>query len=160
MVVSVKIGFTGHQGLSERTSQLVEDALHHELRSLNFSVAYCCLAEGADQLFARCVVELGHGLNVIVPCKKYRETFTSKSSLAAYDDLLDRADSRIDMEFIEPSEEAFWAAGKRVVNESSLLLAVWDGEKAGGLGGTADVVRFARERNTPVRVIWPPGSIR
>jgi hypothetical protein len=39
-------------------------------------------------------------------------------------------------------------------------LAVWDGKPARADGGTADVVADARERGTPVRVIWPNGAQR
>jgi len=31
---------------------------------------------------------------------------------------------------------------------------VWDGKPARAYGGTADVVAYAREQGTPVRVIW------
>ena len=37
---------------------------------------------------------------------------------------------------------------------------VWDGKPARSYGGTADVVAYARERSTPVRVIWPDGAQR
>jgi len=37
---------------------------------------------------------------------------------------------------------------------------VWDGQPARAYGGTADVVAYAREHGTPVRVIWPPGAER
>jgi hypothetical protein len=51
-------------------------------------------------------------------------------------------------------------AGKVVVDRSSVLVAVWDGQPSRGLGGTADVVRYARERGVPVEVIWPEGATR
>jgi hypothetical protein len=47
-----------------------------------------------------------------------------------------------------------------VVEASELLVAVWDGEPARGLGGTADVVAYAREGAIPVEVIWPEGATR
>ena len=37
---------------------------------------------------------------------------------------------------------------------------MWDGKPARSYGGTADVVAYARERGTPVRVIWPDGAHR
>ena len=51
-------------------------------------------------------------------------------------------------------------AGKVVVDRSSVLLAVWDGQPSRGLGGTADVVAYARQRGVPVTVIWPEGASR
>jgi hypothetical protein len=146
--------------LNAHTSSLVEAALDRELAEFESVVGICSLAEGADQLFARSVIRIGGTLNVIVPCKEYRLTFRDHASRAAYDELLRCADSRVDLDYVEPSEQAFWAAGKRVVEAASVLLAVWDGKAAGGLGGTGDVVRYARERDVNVKVVWPHGSVR
>jgi len=52
------------------------------------------------------------------------------------------------------------AASKLMVDEADELYAVWDGKPARGYGGTADVVAYAREHGTPVRVIWPDGARR
>jgi len=37
---------------------------------------------------------------------------------------------------------------------------VWDGQGAGGRGGTADVVNYARNRGIETLVVWPPGARR
>lgn len=42
------------------------------------------------------------------------------------------------------------ATGLIVVERCDALLAAWDGEPAGGFGGTADVVAYARSRGRPV----------
>ncbi|MFJ8953478.1 hypothetical protein ACIRO1_25525 [Streptomyces sp. NPDC102381] len=52
------------------------------------------------------------------------------------------------------------AAGKEVVDQSDVLLAVWDGKPAGGKGGTADVVAYAQRQGMDVRIIWPLGATR
>ncbi|MEU4544570.1 hypothetical protein [Nonomuraea dietziae] len=39
-------------------------------------------------------------------------------------------------------------------------MAVWEGGPPAGPGGTVDVVAMARRAGEPVRVIWPPGSLR
>jgi len=52
------------------------------------------------------------------------------------------ASDAIRMPFDDPSETAFWEAGKRVVETSDYMIAVWNGLPAKGLGGTADIVRF------------------
>jgi hypothetical protein len=50
------------------------------------------------------------------------------------------------------------AGGRAVVDRSDVLMAVWDGQPARGLAGTADVGAYARERGVPVEVIWPEGA--
>ena len=52
------------------------------------------------------------------------------------------------------------AASKLMIETADELYAVWDGKPARSYGGTADVVAYARERGTPVRVIWPDGAQR
>jgi hypothetical protein len=47
-----------------------------------------------------------------------------------------------------------------MIDQAVELYAVRDGQPARGYGGTADVVAYARERGTPVRVIWPHGAER
>lgn len=64
------------------------------------------------------------------------------------------------MPFDEPSEKAYWSAGQEIVNQADRLLAVWDGQPAAGLGGTADVVRYARAQGKLVTIIWPEGARR
>jgi hypothetical protein len=54
------------------------------------------------------------------------------------------------LDFAEPTEKAFYEAGKEVVNRSEILIAVWDGKAARGLGGTADIVHFAQSRSKRV----------
>ena len=61
---------------------------------------------------------------------------------------------------MEPSEAAFLAAGRLVVERSDVLAAVWDGKPARGSGGTADVVDYAKELRREVVVIWPEGLER
>ncbi len=51
-------------------------------------------------------------------------------------------------------------ASKLMIDEAGELYAVWDGKPARGCGGTADVAAYARERGTPVQVIWPAGAAR
>jgi hypothetical protein len=59
-----------------------------------------------------------------------------------------------------PTEAAYFAAGKLIVNRCDLLLAVWDGQPAGGLGGTGDIVGYARTNDVAVEIVWPDGSSR
>ncbi|GAA0988941.1 hypothetical protein [Nocardioides aquaticus] len=117
------------------------------------------LAEGADQECAE--IALGHGLSlqVIVPSEGYASTFDD-STRERYVHFLSEAEAVTTLDFAEPSEEAFYAAGKRVVDDSDLLVAVWDGKPAAGTGGTGDVVDYAITQGKSVRIIWPDGVSR
>ncbi|NRQ38050.1 hypothetical protein HII36_40410 [Nonomuraea sp. NN258] len=118
-----------------------------------------CLADGADQIFARAVLEAGGELVVVVPARDYRDGLPGES-WAAFDELLSRASKVHALDFVASTSEAYMAASVLMLDEAEVLFAVWDGRPARGYGGTADVVAEARERGIPVRVIWPEGARR
>lgn len=153
------VGITGHQGLPTQAVALLEERLPVILRDLPASAVVGSLAQGADQTCAAIAVNLGVPLRVIIPSNSYDTTFDAKG-LKRYRDLLQRAVSIVTLPYDAPSEEAFFAAGRQVVDEADVLIAVWDGRPAAGLGGTGDVVSYARSRGTRVEVLWPDGVSR
>lgn len=154
------IGMTGHQGLTPDTEALVARAIGEELDGVPDLVGITSLAEGADQLFADHVLAASGQLVVILPAADYVATFSNDAARARYERLLAHAAEVVPMPYETSSEEAYWAAGRQVVERCDRLLAVWNGKPAGGLGGTADVVMYARELGRPTTVIWPVGARR
>ncbi len=61
--------------------------------------------------------------------------------------------------FTASTPDSHMAASRLMVDEADELFAVWDGEPARAYGGN-DVVAYAREHGTHVRVIWPDGAQR
>lgn len=151
---------SGHQNIPHLALDFVRDGITSVLTEESDPlIGKCSLAAGADQLFADTVLHLGGALEVVIPAQGYDETFVG-ASLVGYRRLLRHA-SRVDvLPYERPSEEAYMAAGRQVVDASDALLAVWDGQPSRGLGGTADVVGYARSIGTPVVVVWPVGVER
>jgi hypothetical protein len=117
------------------------------------------LADGADQLFAEAVLDLGGQLRVVVPSLDYRDGLPPEGR-ALYDALLARAATIERLPYERSVVEAHMDASRRIVDDADELVAVWDGQPARAWGGTADVVAYAYERNVPVVVIWPQGAHR
>lgn len=154
-------GITGHQTIPEEALNRINLDLTKVLSQFSLGlVGITSLAAGADQLFAKKVIELGGKLNVIIPCNNYESTFSKHSDLECFLSLLDKAEKIETLDFTAPSEEAFLQAGYRVVDSSLMLIAIWDGRAAKGKGGTADIVNYARDHNVEVFIIWPPGVVR
>ncbi len=153
------VGISGHQKAPDCVWRLLTQRLAVLLGTPPFR-GVSSLAAGADQRFAECVLELGGDLLVVVPSAKYGDSFAEPQQEAEFERLLALAAETEQMEYGEPSEEAYLAAGKRVVDLSDILVAVWDGQPAQGKGGTADVVAYARQQGKPVEVIWPEGMKR
>lgn len=102
---------------------------------------------------------MGGALHVVVPCERYEETF-SRADLFRFRGLLGRAERLETLRHPGPTEEAFLDAGHRVADLCDVLVAVWDGEPARGLGGTADVVDYAKAAGRQIVIVWPPGTTR
>lgn len=154
------IGVTGHQRLPEAARVRAEDDIRTLLIQQTSPVTgMASLAAGADQLFARLVLESGGKLHAVIPARSYETTFKGQT-LDTYLRLLARATTITGLDFDQPNETAYNAAGTFIVEHCDLLIAVWDGQPARGLGGTGDVVRRARKINREVLIIWPRGVQR
>lgn len=155
------LGVTGHQTLPRGARDFVPAAIRNLLREVEPPLdVITSLAAGADQLVASELLRTGGRLHVIVPSRDYERTFAAEDDLAAFRSLLGTAHAVTRLDYAEPSEEAFVAAGKSVVDNCEMLIAVWDGKPARGLGGTADVVRYARDTGKAVSIVWPDGIVR
>jgi hypothetical protein len=147
--------------LSRHTQALVAEALREALEPYVGAdlVGVTCLADGPDQLLACAVLDLGGRLEVVVPAERYRDGLEPDEQ-RGYDELFAKAGHVERLPFVESTEQAHLAAGQAVVDRSDRLLAVWDGQPARGIGGTADVVKYARKKGVPVVVVWPDGATR
>ncbi|QFZ20209.1 hypothetical protein [Saccharothrix syringae] len=157
----MRLAVTGHRGLPGPTERLVDAALRDLLaaRADAHLVGLSCIADGADALFARAVLDAGGSLVVVVPAAKYRGALPG-SHHPVYDDLLSRAAEVVALDHVEPDPAAYLDASLRMLDRADELVAVWDGRPARGHGGTADVVGEAGRRGMPVTVVWPDGATR
>jgi hypothetical protein len=114
------------------------------------------LAEVADRIVALEVLKYrDSSLEAPMPFgrDKYIDTF-EEGATKEFLDLLDRADVAPVMPESETDEDAFLRVGRYVVEHCDVLLAIWDGgmPEKGKRGGTADIVRYARDLQVPL--VW------
>src|SRR5690348_2437996 len=93
------IGVSGHQQLGDDTTL---DFLSEQFRTLLMEyqeqarqegksvLLYSALAVGADQLFASEAMELGIPVEIVIPCARYEEIFSSPETLNQYHHLLSK----------------------------------------------------------------------
>lgn len=150
------IGVTGHQELgSAETVRWVRRTLLQTIAQEPVECGFTCLARGADQLFAEMLLKKGIPYTAVLASRDLEKTFDDPNSLEKYRFLLRRAADVTVLDNESASEEAFFAAGKLVVDSSDHLIAVWNGLPAKGLGGTGDVVQYALEKHKKVIHINP-----
>jgi hypothetical protein len=156
-----RIAISGHRGLAPEVENFVDRAIRAELSrfAVEDLMGLSCLADGADQIFARAVVDLGGGLEVFVPAAQYRDGLPTPA-LREYDELISRAATVHRLGHRESTAESHMDASVRMLAGADLLFAVWDGLPARSFGGTADVVAHAERIGVTVTVIWPEGAVR
>jgi hypothetical protein len=113
------------------------------------------LAEGGDQEFMEAALALGVPVDIVLPCVLYEDTFGGAEAKAKYRGLLAQSAKIETLDFVVPSQDAFLAAGKYVVDHCDLLVTLWNGKAAAGKGGTGDIVEYARSLGRPLIHIHP-----
>ena len=116
------------------------------------------IADGADQIAAEVALELGWELQAVLPFEQdfYRNTLSSDAARERFDALLKRASCSLELPGEKGREpEAYAMAGRATIAHCDMLIAVWDGLKARGRGGTAEVVELAIAHGTPIAHLAP-----
>jgi len=178
--LAFRVGLVGHRPNrlprdAARLTQLrqtiyaILDQLRREAAALSqgpvLLSAITPLAEGSDRIFAGEALALGYALNCPMPFRQEEfekdflpPTALEQDSLTRFRALLERARKGPGLTVLElhgmraQAPEAYAAANKALVEQSDLLIAVWDGGPAAGHGGTVDAIQDALGR--PMPVIW------
>ena len=159
----MRVAITGHRGLDGPSAYAVETSIRATLlpyaQAGDRLVGVSCLADGADQIFARVVLSLGGRLEAVVLDSAIPQP-RSRADLEAFQALLRQSTvvQRISCRAVDGAMHL--RAGLAMLERVDLLVAVWDGLPGRGPGGTADMVAHARRTGIPLVVIWPDGARR
>jgi hypothetical protein len=111
------------------------------------------LADGADQIAASAALDLGWEVQAVLPFARdhYRTTLANDAVRASFDALLARSERVLELPGEARDEpEGYAMAGRGTIAHCDILIAIWDGLKARGRGGTGEVVELAMARGVPV----------
>lgn len=151
------VGFTGHRRLTDsvgasRVIRTVLEQLRREARGE--WIALSSIAIGGDHLFVHEARSLGLSWHAILPLPRleFAQDFTP-SEWQEVEATLETADHVRVITDSGDREEGYLDAGIATVNDSDVLLALWDGDASRGRGGTADVVAYARSIGKPLIII-------
>jgi len=153
----IRIGVTGHRILAEPDK--IEAGVEEALRRIEQAfpgeplIVISALAEGADRIVAQHVLARP-GARLVVPLplprSQYLTDFKSEESRAEFLRLAEQAYQVIEMPPMPTRDQAYETSGEYVLNNSDVLIAIWDGEGAQGLGGTGEIIALARKRGLPI----------
>ncbi len=166
-----RIGVTGHRDLAD------PDALRAPIREAVSRlkemvpvapgaglalVVVSALAEGADRLVVEELRADDHArLEVALPldAEEYAEDFKTEASKHEFRSLLAQAkDNKWQAPDGLDRDEAYERAGRYVVDRCNAVIALWDGEKSQGRGGTAEIVGYAQEHGVPIAWVHTKGD--
>ena len=160
----IMIGVTGHrqlENISELTDsvRLAIEKVRQMLPPLQSTPPLLTilspLAEGADRLVVREVLSLPKAtLEAILPVEQseYMQDFETAESRVEFEELISRASSVKTIPVKGQRAKAYEQAGRYLVDQCDVLIALWDGEQAAGRGGTQEIVQYARDTKCPL--IW------
>lgn len=121
------------------------------------------LAEGADTMAADAALALGWQVDTVLPFA--RDEYARDFAGAKASELIVRINQSANVLELpgrrdEPgaAAAAYERAGRVVLTQSDILLAIWDGEPARGRGGAAQIVAEAVAHSIPVVVLDPDAS--
>ncbi len=132
------------------------------------------LAEGSDRLVAEAGLAGGYTLEAVLPFGRaeYARDFGTPESRVEFERLLGLATAVFELDGrAGERSRAYEAAGFVMLANIDLLIAIWDGAEAAGIGGTAQIVGRAIADGIPVvridpripdamQISWPqPGDL-
>jgi hypothetical protein len=150
------IGFTGHRSLpDEAKSRESIRGFLREQKEKSSAVVYgvSSAAAGGDLLFAESCLEFEIPLRILLPLPKeeFRKDFDAATWLRA-EAVMSMAVSVEVTGDGEIRNEAHYECGVETVQQSQLMIALWDGDSSRGTGGTGEIKEFAEKMGKPV--IW------
>ena len=114
------------------------------------------LAEGADRMGASGALENRYSLTAILPfeVEDYTRDFKQQSSKEEFHRLLGQAETTLVLPGCRAQEaSAYETAGLTIVDNSDLLLAIWDGGAPEGWGGTIEFIDRAARNDLPIILV-------
>jgi hypothetical protein len=159
----VSVGVSGHRDLPDKQS--ISNAIDEVLRTIMKAYGdgplqvISPLAEGADRVVVWRAMA-NYSVHLIAPLpleiSDYMVDFRSFSSKTEFTTLLEQADKIIELPAENTRDACYLAAGEYVLDHSDVLVVVWDGKPASGMGGTAEIVAEARRREMPLAWVQVP----
>ena len=169
--LALNLGITGHRPnrLPEDVA-LVREQLSHVLQRIHDELVALAakgefapeppllrvvdsLALGADVIAAEAALDQGLELDACLPFERaeYVRDFAEAAERDYFDVLLGQASRVIELPGSRAAENAAYeAVGLTMLSLSDFIIAVWDGQRAAGPGGTAEIVARAVEDNVAV----------
>jgi len=153
---ALQIGFSGHMKLSNEglCRELIVKVLSEWKAKLPGGISgVSSLAAGGDLLFAEACFELGIPLRVLLPMSSAQ--FSDDFEPATWKRAENALEQAVSFEVIGGGLDrphCYYECGLETILQSGLLVVLWNGLPAQGIGGTGEMAQCCKNLGTPV--IW------
>ncbi len=147
-----KIGIIGHRDLGnqERHSN-IHYCCHRLLKEVKQKypnvVAISAISDGADSIFANSAISLEIPLETIIPFGKFANDFKQGAPYIKHRELRKLSMTETKVNFSERSKLAYKKSMEWLVFKSNIIVAIWDGQKLGSIGGTWEAICLCMKIN-------------
>lgn len=150
------IGFTGHREIKDAATVIkgINDALDRIASLRNPIAGVSSAASGSDTLFLEEINKRNIPFFLLLPFHRsqFKKDFTP-TDWQRVEPILAKALNIEELGDSENTDEAYMETGIRVVNQADIIIAVWNCMSARGMGGTAEVIEYARKLGKPIIII-------
>ena len=163
----INIGVSGKRFVPVEERQRIYDEIKKrideilEQHQVSDFVAFTALAEGADTIFAQVVTKEFHKrLHVILPfsLEEYKKDFSEQDLKTLLELLRQSRETEIASQSVpvKPDDRglSYFVCGRRIVDACDDMVFVWDEQKPGGTGGTAEIMGYFGEKNKHGQVAY------
>ncbi|HEX4342839.1 MAG TPA: hypothetical protein VH255_05585 [Verrucomicrobiae bacterium] len=152
------VGFSGHRKLANPAvvATGIASALDRLAVDFGHLAVIASAASGSDTLFLEEAERRQLPIRLVLPFPKKR--FEEDFSPAEWQRVVPLIDKALFIEEIAGpanDDEAYLETGIVTVERAEILIFVWDRKPAAGMGGTGDVVEYARAFGKPLLIIDP-----
>ncbi len=162
----LRIGITGHRvppKLPEQSEAPLRDQIDRLFaafieamgKGIRDFIIVSSLAEGSDRIVSEAGLAAGFRLEAVLPFNRpeYVHDFETEASRKQFERLLARASDVFELDGASGQRpRAYEAAGLFMLANIDLLIAIWDGQPAAGIGGTEEIVNRAIDDG--LVVVW------
>ena len=168
MPTVLQVGVIGHRRLPDAEPCLLQTVADRLFRQIRLHVETLAgdaapvelrcvsnLAEGADAILAETALAAGYALLCPLPLHReaYERDFAAGEGRDRFRALLAAASAVYEIDGVPGSSDSYLQAGRLLLEQSDIVIAVWDGRPERGVGGTGQTVREARRADVPLVVI-------
>ncbi len=140
----MKFGITGQQYLKHKDMWIW---VKQELRNILFPfkgslLGISSFAKGSDQIFIESVLELNGKIYLIIPYSNYISNLSKNEKILL--DKINRLRFKIKIQnSCGDNEIDYYKVGRYIVDNSDVMISIWDGKISQSIGGTSQIVEYA-----------------